>query len=399
MKDSRLSQVEIQNYKNIAAARVELQPLTILVGPNGAGKSNFVDALSFAADSLNHSIQNAFSRRGGLAAVRRRAGQEVKSEPIALRVEIMLGNGGRAEYVVEISASATGFKITRERCVVEPDTGLHHEFEVQDGEFTRAVPGIRPRIEPDRLALTVLSAVEEFRPVYDFLSGIRHYNPQPQQLYELGVSKLSDGDVLLPDLSNAAVVLRRISEDKDRQHIYKRMCRLLGRIVPGITRVQPKLEGERETLEFLQKAGEDRELRFEARAMSDGTLRVLSILLALYQPRAASVVIIEEPEATIHPAALEVLIDVLIDSTTRSQILVTTHSPDVLDSKKLTDDQILTMESVQGTAQISPLAHVTRDLIRDRLYTAGELLRQDELHPDPDYPKRATHSLDSRFPT
>jgi predicted ATPase len=397
MKVSRLSQVKIQNYKNIAAAVVELQPLTILVGPNGAGKSNFVDALSFAADSLNHSVQKALSRRGGLAAVRPKSGRGVESDPTALHFEMVLADGGRAEYVVDISASAAGFKIARERCVVGIDTGPHHEFEVQDGEFTRAVPGIRPRIEPDRLALTVLSAAEEFRPVYDFLSGIRHYNPQPQQLYEPAASELGDGDVLLPDLRNAAMVLRRISEDRDSQHVYERICRLLGLIVPGITRVQPKLKGGRETLEVLQKAGEDRELRFEAHAMSDGTLRVLGILLALYQPRAASVVIIEEPEATIHPAALEVLIDVLIDGTARSQILVTTHSPDVLDSKKLRDDQILTMESVKGAAQISPLANVTRDLIRERLYTAGELLRQDELHPDPDYPNRTIHLVRGRI--
>ncbi len=54
---------------------VKLQPLTVLVGPNGAGKSNFVDTLSFVADSLNHSIQLAFAHRGGITAVPPKSGE------------------------------------------------------------------------------------------------------------------------------------------------------------------------------------------------------------------------------------------------------------------------------------------------------------------------------------
>jgi predicted ATPase len=383
MPGRRLSQVRIHNYKNIAAAAIELQPLTVLVGPNGAGKSNFVDALSFVADSLNQTVLNALGRRGGMAAVWHRSGRRRTPKHINLEMGIDLPDGGHATYGFVISASSfANLKVAREWCVVQPPTGAVHEFELRDGEFTREVPGIRPRIEPDRLALTILSGAEEFRPVYDFLTSMRHYNPQPQQLYEPAGSRLSDGEVLLPDLSNAAMVLRRISEDKDRPYVYERICRLLGLVAPGVTRVQTKLEGQRERLEFLQQAGEGRELSFEARAMSDGTLRVLGILLALYQPQAASVVIIEEPEATIHPAATDVLIDALIDGAERSQIVVTTHSPDILDNKKLRDDQILTVEAIQGAARIAPLSQATRSLIRDRLYTPGDLLRRDELHPD-----------------
>lgn len=73
-RQARLTEIQVRNYKNIAAAVINLQPLTVLVGPNGAGKSNLVDALSFVADSLSHSIQLAFANRGGIAAVRRKSG-------------------------------------------------------------------------------------------------------------------------------------------------------------------------------------------------------------------------------------------------------------------------------------------------------------------------------------
>jgi predicted ATPase len=119
----------------------------------------------------------------------------------------------------------------------------------------------------------------------------------------------------------------------------------------------------------------------------------LGILLAVYQLLPASLIAIEEPESTIHPAAAEVLTDILMDGAARSQILLTTHSPDVLDSKNLLDDQIIVVESVQGMAQITPLAKTTREVIRQRLYTAGELLRQGELLADRDYAAQITRQL------
>jgi len=159
---AKLSWIQIRNYRNIAAAVVNLQPLTVLVGPNGAGKSNFVDALSFVADSLNHSISLAFANRGGITAVRRKSGGHPTH--IGLRFHLDLADGGWADYAFDIAARPReAFSVARERCVVQPFMQSRHEFEVQNGQFRREVPGIRPRIEPDRLALTVLSATEEFR--------------------------------------------------------------------------------------------------------------------------------------------------------------------------------------------------------------------------------------------
>jgi len=393
MRKLWLHQIQIRNYKNIAAGVVELQPLTVLVGPNGAGKSNFVDALSFVADSLNHSIQLAFANRGGIAAVRRKSGDHPTH--IGLRLIMNMADGGRADYAFDIAAPPReAFYVARERCIVAPFIQPWYEFEVQNGKFIREVPGIRPRIERDRLALTVLSAVEEFRPVFEFLTHIQHYNLRPERLRELQDPDPGEGAILSSDGSNAAAVLRRIMEsDGANGHTFQRICRLLSQIVPGTTSVQPKTLGQKETLEFLQDVGKQHPWRFDALNMSDGTLRALGILLAVYQYQPASLIAIEEPEATIHPAAAEILMDILLDGTGRSQILLTTHSPDVLDNKKLSDSQIVAVESLRGVAQITPLKETTRDLIRQRLYTAGELLRQGELQVDREYAAQASKQL------
>jgi len=167
--------------------------------------------------------------------------------------------------------------------------------------------------------------------------------------------------------------------------------------VPGTVDVQPKSLGQKQTLEFRQDVGGKHAWRFDALNMSDGTLRALGILLAVYQPQPASLIAIEEPESTIHPAATEILMDILMDGVERSQILLTTHSPDVLDNKRLSDDQVIAVESVRGEALITPLTKTTRDMIRERLYTPGELLRQGEIQVDHEYAAQAANKQLSFF--
>ena len=147
-----------------------MKSLTVLVCPNGAGKSNFVDALTFVADSLNHSVRLAFANRGGIAAVRRRSG----GHPTHVGMRFLINfTDSTAAYSFEIAAKPKeAFRIARERCVVL-SMGKSVEFEIREGQFVKGVPGIRPRLEPDRLALTLLAGVEEFRPVHSWrTSGV-----------------------------------------------------------------------------------------------------------------------------------------------------------------------------------------------------------------------------------
>jgi AAA15 family ATPase/GTPase len=122
--------------------------------------------------------------------------------------------------------------------------------------------------------------------------------------------------------------------------------------------------------------------------MSDGTLRVLGILVALFQEghgtqKRVPLVGIEEPEIALHPAAAGVLLDGLQDASETTQVIVTSHSPDLLDDKNLDVDSILAVEAHDGNTAIAPVDDASRSALRDKLYTTGELLRRDQLQPDP----------------
>ena len=91
---------------------------------------------------------------------------------------------------------------------------------------------------------------------------------------------------------------------------------------------------------------------------------------------------IEEPEVALHPGAAGVLRDALRAASANTQVAVTSHSPDLLDDKDVTDDSILVVVSRNGETVIGPMDDAGRSAIRDRLYTAGQLLRLNQLEPD-----------------
>lgn len=386
-----IREVQIRNYKSLGQVSVTLAPLTVLVGPNGAGKSNFIDALAFVQECLAESIELAFKNRGGIGAVRRRSGGHPTH--IGIRLILELENDVEADYSFEIAATPREkFRVARERCVVlqfmRPDS--KHSFEIRDGVFSRPIPGIRPQVYPDRLALYAASATEEFRPVYDFLTSMRFYSIAPPRLREL--QEPDPGEFLKRDGSNAAAVLKRLQEENCDEN-YHRMCRLLSKVVEGVERVEYRAVRQKETLQFKQDVGLKHPWTFDALNMSDGTLRVLGLLLAVFQPGRTTVVAVEEPEATVHPAVAELVVEVLLDAANERQILVTTHSPDLLDFKGLSDMQIRAVTMERGSTLIAPAAPSSRDAIREQLYTPGELLRSDELGADVRTAKEAAKQL------
>jgi predicted ATPase len=368
--------VFVRNYKSLGDVAVRLGNLTVLVGPNGAGKSNFVDALAFVQEALADSIDLAFKNRGGIGAVRRRSGGHPWHIGLALTLD--LEGGTRARYAFQIAAKPKErFRVSREQCAVQPAFADEASFEIRDGTFVKPIAGIRPRVEADRFALYAASATEEFRPVYDFLTSMRFYSIAPESLRDL--QDPDPGEFLKRDGGNAAAVLKRL---RDQPESYDRVCRLLAQAVEGVESVEPHSVGTKETLQFRQDIGLAHPWTFEPVNMSDGTLRLLGLLLAVYQPSHAALIGIEEPESTVHPAVSELVLEVLRDAARRRQIVVTTHSPDILDSKDLLDDQILAVTKERGSSVIAGLALASRKAIRERLYTAGELLRVNELTPD-----------------
>ncbi len=149
-----------------------------------------------------------------------------------------------------------------------------------------------------------------------------------------------------------------------------------------------KTVGRKLPLEFCQQVrGDPHPWRFLANNASEGTLRVVGVLVALHQGIGmesgnARLVGIEEPEGTLHPAATGVLADVLHEASERVQVVVTSHSAGLLDREAIPSESILAVVSEDGQTRIARLDAAARTGLREGLFTAGEMLRMNQLTPD-----------------
>src|SRR5262249_21897061 len=129
-------------------------------------------------------------------------------------------------------------------------------------------------------------------------------------------------------------------------------------------------------------------ITLNASSMSDGTLRTLAALVAAFQivlPYGyPGLVAIEEPETSLHPAAMRALVDALDEATGRTQVLLTTHSAELLDNPTIKPDNVRVVEMIDGQTVITPVDEASREIVRRKLDTLGELERQDRLETDPD---------------
>lgn len=381
-----LTRVALKNYKSLAACDVELGPLTFLVGPNGAGKSNFLDALRFVADSLRTSLEHALRERGGINEVRRRSGGHPNH--FGLRLWFSLPSGEVGHYAFRVGARPQGgFEIQDEECRVHAAEALGEVqyFRIKSGNVVESTqPG--PVAVLDRLYLVSASGLTAFRPVYEAFSRMGFYSLNPDRLRDL--QSPDAGELLARDGSNITSVLAQLRKNSPDRKL--RIEEYLSKVVPGVHGVDVKVAGPKETLEFRQQvAGLKHPWRFPVASMSDGTVRALGILVALFQsgngagPR-VPLVGIEEPEIALHPAAAGLLLDCIREASQTTQVIVTSHSPDLLDDEKLDAGSILAVNAAGGSTHIAPVDETGSTALLKRLYTPGELLRLNQLHPDPD---------------
>ena len=377
--DSRLvTRVRLRNYKSIAACDVRPAALSFLVGPNGSGKSNFLDALRFVAEALRSSLDHALRERGGIREVRRRSGGHPNH--FGIRVDLRLPHS-EGWYAFRVGAKPRGgYGVRHEECFVAGADG-HDHYRVEDGAVVGGTIANPPACASDRLYLVTMSGLPAFRPVYDALSGMGFYNLNPEAIRDLQAP--GPGGLLKRDGGNLVSVL----SDLDRRR-KTTVEEYLAAITPGITGVAPRTIGSGLTLDFRQEArGAQHPRRVPASSMSDGTLRALGVLVALFQGDGGdgagpTLIGIEEPEIALHPAAAGVLNDSLTEASQSAQVIVSSHSADLLDNDAISDTSIIAAHSEHAETRIGPLDDAGRSSLRDHLFTAGELLRIDQLRPE-----------------
>lgn len=378
-----ISRVVLRNYKSIRDCDVPLGPITFLVGPNGAGKSNFVEALWFLSYGLSNSLEQALDSRSGFRSIVHR-GSHSGSE-ISFEIFFRVGDEKTGNYLVEIGALEDGpVTVTREECSIGSARGSDW-FKVGNGVVT-SNQGLTPAVSEEKLYLVNASGLAAFEPVYRALSSIAVYNPAPNEIRGFkSETRYRNLDRTGSALAETIFKLKTSGPER-----LARVIDYLRRINPSVLDIDAVSVDANYNLRFELDRGSGIREEFPSQNASDGTLRALAVLVALFQKNdrhPLTLIGLEEPEAGLHPAAAGVLFDSLMEGSHFRQIVVTSHSPDLLDREDIPENSLRAVAMCEGRTIIGGADESGRAALRERLYTAGELMRMDRLRPEgaPDF--------------
>ena len=397
-KPAFLRRVQIRNYKSIAFCDVTLEPLTILVGRNATGKSNFLDALGFLRDVVVKGVREAVHLHGGRDTVLCRSAEtpRVAIEIETIQIESDKFFPGVSSFLIEIDLPLNdAAKLVKEHLsIYEPDGSLLIGYEVQGinvnwkGKSTLAFMSMRN--DGDRPFLDVFRMIH-FAPIKELIANYTSYNFSPGSMRSPQLP--TPDSFLYSDGSNLASVYKATLEADPAAA--KRAARYLNAVARSVEFVGVLPAGGYEIMEFDTSGNVDdwngplrKADRFSALSMSDGTLRAFAAVMAAFQTIAPygspSLVAIEEPETALHPAAMRALVAAFDEATLRTQILITTHSPDLLDAEEVKPANVRVVEMVDGRTVIGLVDGASVSNVRDDLATLGELERDRQLQPDRD---------------
>jgi len=339
-----LKRLKVKNYKSLEDVEISLRPLTVFVGPNNAGKSNILDCLLFLRELLELGAPSVHSRGGFQYLV---WGGDLKRQ-IEIELDAQILNAPGIEhstiYQIEIAGGPAHYSIVREICLSRRDGQERILLVSERGSETKAwdeshkifVPG--PPAEPQRLVLDYYRDQTRFPTLSTLVSAMRSwafYNFVPPQMAQPRPAKR---DLRLQKQGeNISSVLHTFQSEYGRH--FNEVEELLKAAIPEMERLLTPLTEEGQT--FLATEERGFSLRIPSYAMSDGTLRFLGQLAALLSPDPPFLACFEEPENCVHPGLLELVVDVFKSASRKIQILVTTHSPDFLNSLKAPESLVI----------------------------------------------------------
>jgi predicted ATPase len=311
-----LTSVSLQGFKSIRELdQLSLGPLNVLIGANGAGKSNFISFfrllnwMTFAPDQLQFYIgrvggANDLLYDGAATTLQISAHLSIKTEK------------GTNEYQMSLSYAAPDTLIFAEEKFRYTRDGAPERIWTELGAGHReANLSLRAR-EGDQTARTILNLLKRCV-VYQF-----HNTSETARIKQRW--DVTDSLFLRDDGANLAAFLFRLREEQPKYY---------QRIVANIRQVAPffidfVLEPENNKI-YLRWQERGTNLVFGVHQASDGTLRLMSLVTLLLQPKEfwPNLIIIDEPELGLHPYAIELLAGLLKGASLQTQIIVATQSP------------------------------------------------------------------------
>jgi predicted ATPase len=367
-----IHQIRIQNFRSLRDVTVTLSPLTVFIGKSGTGKTNFALAIKFLRDCLASGRQNAAGHCPNHKCMTNASG--------AMGFEVVFSVpefSKRFTYTVNFNEQHVNHPPREESLTYGSRVVFRQSWRSNSQPRWEVEPGVAPTPQAGELVLGRLPGLEEaviahtaltdavgiYSFPYDVLASNTPGQGRIAGLADHGENYLESLLALARDLHNGIAVRKSIVATLQRINETIASVELDSLRNPQKAIVAHRLH---ETL-----------LQLELGQESDGFRRFYVHLLALYQIPPKQTMVFEEPENGIYPGALELLADEFkaAPGSNRGQVLLTTHSPALLDC--FSAEEIRVVELVDLETKIGTLDEEQKTALQEELLHAGELLTVD----------------------
>lgn len=367
-----LDKLTIKGFKSIRTLEdFELTNLNVLIGGNGAGKSNFIDffrmlraMMELPLPGLTSASLKAYIADGGGSDDFLFNGPKITEQ---IEVETRFGLNG---YRFKLAPTADETFIINDEARFY-DGGTTGWWELGSGQTTPEL--LR---EKDKRGAAGRRNVASY--VYDAISSwkIYHFHDTSKLAPMRRFETIDDSDYLRFDAANIAPFLLDLKNSE--KSTYNQIVDTIRLVTPFFDNfiLKPN-KNEKVRLRWRQK-GSDYPLK--PHHLSDGTLRFICLTTALLQPEPPSTIIIDEPELGLHPYAIEILAELIQSTSKKTQLIVSTQSPSIVDCFKPED--IIVVNRKKGASVFQRLnKREFSSWLKD--YSLGDLWRKNILTGGP----------------
>jgi len=376
----RIKKLHVRNFASFEDAEIELQPITALIGVNDAGKTNLLKAFGLLGRLCKHTLETSIKPYGGMSQCtflgRLQGGLELevwgdlfidggKSAPLPFHYDVTLESFDMRlpPRIAEESLKIGAVQLRRrsdEGLVVKAD-GSPLQWQMPGNYTFLGVIGNPQNVGAPAQIAPWLQEHPELLLLQRGLSAMQIYRLRPDRLAHPSGSEVDPQ--LHTDGQNLSAVLEALASNPEHRARMDAIRSALKDAISYITDVGVKaVPGNKEgvvlkTVQFGNRFGET-DWFVQASQASDGLLLLLAYLVIIYGPQNAAVLMVEEPENGVHLARLQQLIAWLRDVAKRSNhsVLLTTHSPYLLDALKPSEVCIVTRSGERGSTRLSPMA-------------------------------------------
>ncbi len=335
-----IDRVYINNYKSIrASGEIPIRALNVLIGPNGVGKSNFISFFKLL-NSISQKRLPSFVAENGYADRMLHFGRKKSGELSGGVIFRLPGGNANSRYDF----------------ILKPDQANGFYFEMEKGGFNLHANGRNEKWEYLELDSAgeknsglrdhTAARFEYLRKHFDQLK-VFHFHDTSGSAPLRQPAKLRDNAFLREDGSNLAAFLYLIQEQHPSSfRLIEYAVRSVASFFERFDLRPDKLNPE---LIFLTWQAKESDEYFDAGSFSDGTLRFIAHATLLLQPHPPKTIIIDEPELGLHPHAINKLAALIKSAATKSQIILSTQSVNLLDQFEAEDIIVVERTDNQST--------------------------------------------------